>query len=187
MTEKRSQVEISSRRSSERTLAMLPQSQRVRNIKNVVDASSLLRDGIQETHGLTLVGNSWLNIVAFTIAEDPTLVNKLNSFLRDEGWYLRTLDNPPALQVCLTNPMAARVHELMMLIREKFILVNKYKKQEVHASFSAEREPEDKRPHVACLTSTGQKRFVHHDGEAAILQRYSQSALLTFFGNVCGR
>lgn len=165
---------------------MLLKSQHVRNIKNVVDASSLLRDGIQETPGLTLVGNSWLNIVAFTIAEDPMLVDKLNSCLRDEGWYLRTLDNPSALQVCLTNPMAARVHELMTLIREKFLLVNKFKKHDVRV-LSAGREPEDKRSPVICLTPKGQKQLVHHDGDAPIFQRYPETDLLTLFGNVCGR
>lgn len=161
---------------------MLLQSQHVRDIKDVVDASLLLRDGIQETPGLKLVGNSWLNIIAFTVAEDPHLVKSLQSCLRDEGWHFRTLDNPPALQVCLTNPMAVRVQELMSLIRQKLLLVRNCENADIHGHLSIQHGDIHKTSEMVCCLSKTQ-----HYARSPIFQRYSECSLLALFGNVCGR
>lgn len=164
------------------TSAALPNTH---DIRDIIDASSLLRNGIQETPGLTLVGDSLLNVVAFTIVEHPSLIRRLGTCLRDEGWHLRVLNNPSALQICLTNPMTVRVHELMRVIREKFFLVIHGHKLGVSASL----------PSANCTTypnPAGLQAVKHQDVmlthlNIPIFKRYTESSLMMLFSNVCGR
>lgn len=158
---------------------------KMHHVRDIVDASSLLRNGIQETPGLTLVGHSVLSIVSFTIAEHPSLICKLGACLRDEGWHLRTVSSPPALQVCLTNAMTVRVHELVKVIREKFFLV-------IHNHNL--RIPTSKlsgscvtHPHFADLQNVLHEQVLLSHSNAPIFKRYPESSLLMLFGNVCGR
>lgn len=160
-------------------------SSRMHHIHEITDASSFLRNGIQETPGLTMVDRSALSTVAFTISEHPSLIHELGACLRDEGWPLRILNNPPALQVCLTDPIAVRVHELMKKIREKFFLI-------IHSHKLGSSTPQLSsnhvlHPHPVRLKAVGYEGAMLAHSTAPIFKQYPESSLLMLFGNVCGR
>lgn len=173
---------------------MVLQTHAMREITSVVDASILLRDGIRDTPGLELVGDTWLNVIVFTVTKNPDLVGKLQAVLQDAGWHIRALQDPPAIQVCLSNPMAVRVHELMALIREQYSLISKCihdRRMSSTCSPRCIRQTGEAAQHTSSETANAVSRTLRMNqprcSQVSIFERYSESTLLGIFGNSCGR
>lgn len=159
----------------------------IQNIEDVVDASLLRRDGIEHTKGVVLLGNSRLNIIAFTTTEDPHLIRTLYSCIRGEGWGRRSLDNPPAIQIHLTNAMVARVHEMLPLIRQKLLLIREWNETTVREQFPALAKRFGDDDDLICFSKTTMTRAVLDQYAIPIFMRYRESEFLALFGNACGR
>lgn len=173
---------------------MVCQPYSVQKVKELVDASMLLREGIRNTPGLELVGDSWLNVIVFTVTENPNMVSALYGFILDAGWHIRRVHAPPAIQVCLTNAMAVRVHELMALIQQKFVLLTTMNSNAVRTGSSSaeyigrtraesQHDVEEEERGVVQIPRQCEYRLCH----LSVFERYSEHTLLKILGNACGR
>lgn len=167
-------------------------SSNVGHIRDIVDASVALRNGIEETPGLALLGDAVLNIVAFTAVETPELVPKLNRRLREDGWSLKETKNPPAIQICLTSPMTVRVHELMESIKYHYISINddltvttsSLLEKRMKLTDQANGPPRTSSPRAITHAYLDSEQEYTH---IPVFKRFPNDTLAKLFANVCGR
>lgn len=80
----------------------------IRATKKVIEAARKVARGVQDTPHLRVVGSPELSIVAFT--SDTIPVYAVNEALKEVGgWHLNALQNPPAVHLCVTMPVADQV------------------------------------------------------------------------------
>jgi sphinganine-1-phosphate aldolase len=74
--------------------------------KEVLAATDRMREGVEATPGLRLLGRSPF-VVAFASADDDLDVYCVNDELLERGWRLNGTQRPPGLHFCVTRPTAA--------------------------------------------------------------------------------
>lgn len=150
------------------------------NAQDLVSASFLLRTAIQSTPHLSLIGDSYFNLIAFTLPDHSSLLAPLFYHLQHQGWNIVFLEQSQALQVCLTLPMTPRVKELIKAIREGFLMLKS------NSNFSTTTPGLSPRNRWELQSFAGTSGVVV-GMDSLVLKRFPHDTLLELFSNVCGR
>ena len=94
----------------------------LRLVKDILDTTRRIAEGVGEIVGLRLLGDAAAMIVCFT--GDGCNVYSVSDAMRRRGWMLNSLQNPAAVHLCVTGCHTGRAEEFLSDLRSSVTEVN---------------------------------------------------------------
>lgn len=80
-------------------------------VKNILETTRTIADGVRAINGLQLLGNAEAMIVCF--AGKGCNIYDVSDAMRRRGWTLNSLQNPAAVHLCVTGCHIGRAEEFL--------------------------------------------------------------------------
>jgi glutamate/tyrosine decarboxylase-like PLP-dependent enzyme len=97
----------------------------MRHVGEIMQTARAIADGVREIKGLRILGGAQAMLVCFT-GTDGLNIYRVHDKMTEFGWHLNAVQNPPAMNICVTAKHVGQDQQLLRDLREsvRFVLEN---------------------------------------------------------------